>query len=226
MALAELSPADHALVSAAVAEAEAASSGEIVTIVADASDRYHDVALHWAVAAMLGLIALAAAFPALLEQAVRGMLGPWSPDPSTGQLLTALLLAAAATFLLILLPLRLPALRLALTPGATKTRRVRRRAVELFRAGAEQRTAGRTGILLYVSRAERRAEIVADEAIHAKVAPEVWGEAMAAVVDGIRAGRPGEGIAAGVRVIGAVLAGVLPRAAADTDEIPNRLIEL
>ena len=64
-----------------------------------------------------------------------------------------------------LLILKWMPLRLALTPGATKHRRVRRRAVAIFKAAAERRTVGRTGILIYLSMAERRAEIVADEAI-------------------------------------------------------------
>ena len=47
---------------------------------------------------------------------------------------------------------------MALTPGRTKSRRVRRRAIELFRTGCELKTRGRTGVLLYLSprRAPRR----------------------------------------------------------------------
>ena len=84
---------------------------------------------------------------------------------------------------------------MALTPGLTKHRRVHRRAVELFRVGCELKTRGRTGVLLYLSLAERRAEIVADKAIADQVEPEIWGEAMAALIDEVKAGRPGEGMA-------------------------------
>ncbi|CAA9489111.1 MAG: FIG004694: Hypothetical protein [uncultured Sphingomonadaceae bacterium] len=225
-----LNASDHARVTAAIAEAERASAGEVVVIASEASDRYHDVALHWALATMLGVMALCAASPSLLLGAMAAVHGPWSPEPGASQLLTAQLLLAALAFLLALAVLRSASVRLLLTPPATKARRVRRRAIELFRAGAERRTAGRTGVLLYVSRAERRAEIVADAAIHSKVEPEVWGEAMAAVVSGLNAGRAGEGLEAGVREIGAVLATHLPRspadATADANEIPDRLITL
>jgi putative membrane protein len=101
---------------------------------------------------------------------------------------------------------------MALTPAATKQRRVRRRAVELFRAAAERRTAGRTGVLLYLSLLEHRAEIVVDEAIHAKVAPEVWGDAMAALLEEVKAGRPAAGMVRAVDLIGAVLAEHFPSA--------------
>ena len=55
-----------------------------------------------------------------------------------------------------------------LTPKRTAIRRVRRRAVDLFRAAGRGRTTGRIAILLYLSLAERRAELVVDEAIHAR----------------------------------------------------------
>ena len=99
----------------------------------------------------------------------------------------------AAAFLFVRFALAWMPLRMALTPGRTKSRRVHRRAIELFRTGCELKTRGRTGVLLYLSLAEHRAEIVADKAIADQVAPEVWGEAMAALVDEVKAGRPGAG---------------------------------
>jgi len=117
-------------------------------------------------------------------------------------------------------------LRLLLTPGSTKTRRVRRRAVMLFKTGGERRTVGRTGILIYLSLGERRAEIVADEAITKVTTPETWGEAMAALLVEVKAGRPGDGIVAAIERVGAVLQEHFPRSATDTNEIPDKLIEL
>jgi len=221
-----LTPEDHARVTAAVTEAEQSSDGEIVTIVTDRSDKYHDVALHWAALASLAAMALAALFPQIVMGALDLVLGAWRPAPSPGELLAAMTILAAATFLLALFAFRAPALRAALTPPATKTRRVRARALDLFKAGTEARTHGRTGILLYLSLYEHRAEIVADAAIHSKVAPEVWGDAMGDLVTHVRQGRAGEGMAAAVARMGAVLAEHFPRSADDTNELPDRLIEL
>lgn len=221
-----LTPEDHARVTAAVTEAERSSDGEIVTIVTDRSDKYHDVALHRAALASLAAMALAALFPQIVIGALDLVLGAWRPAPSPGELLAALTILAAATFLVALLVLRAPALRAALTPPATKTRRVRARALDLFKAGTEARTQGRTGILLYLSLYEHRAEIVADAAIHSKVMPEVWGDAMGDLVTHVRQGRAGEGMAAAVARMGAVLAEHFPRSADDTNELPDRLIEL
>jgi putative membrane protein len=103
---------------------------------------------------------------------------------------------------------------------------VRRRAIEYFKVGAERRTIGRTGILLYLSAGERRAEIVADEAILKVTTPETWGEAMEALLTDVKAGRPADGIIAAVGLIGAVLAEHFPKDSADMNEIPDKLIEL
>ncbi|MDQ3080270.1 MAG: hypothetical protein M3R03_09770, partial [Pseudomonadota bacterium] len=150
----------------------------------------------------------------------------WSGEPSLRETLTWVFMLTLAKFLAVLFAMKWRPLRMALTPGATKTRRVRRRAIMLFKTGAERRTVGRTGILIYLSLAEHRAEIVADEAITSVTTPETWGEAMTALLTEVKAGRPGEGIAAAVGLIGEVLATHFPKSSSDTNEIPDKLIEL
>lgn len=221
-----LSEADHAKVSAAIAGAERASDGEIVAVATDLSDPYHDVALHWAVLVLIATLAIFAAAPALLQWWFELFLGGWRPEPTLGELLMLLLVLAVAKFTAALLLLKYMPLRLALTPGATKSRRVRRRAIAVFKAGAERRTIGRTGILIYLSMGEHRAEIVGDEAITRVTTPETWGEAMAALLVEMKAGRPADGIVAAVERVGAVLKEHFPRSSTDTNEIPDKLIEL
>jgi len=225
MVMMKLSEEDHSRVSVAIAAAEDKSDGEIIAIAADQSDAYHDVGLHWAVLAMVAVLAFFAAMPQQLE-AWHDRLNGWSAAPGLRELLTLLLFFALLKFLVVLFLLKWRPLRMALTPGSTKTRRVRRRAVMLFKTGAERRTIGRTGILIYLSMAEHRAEIVGDEAITKVTTPETWGEAMAALIADVKAGRPGDGIVAAVEIIGQVLAEHFPKTGADTNEIPDKLIEL
>ncbi len=155
----QLSEADHENVSAAIAAAEAKSDGEIVAVATPISDPYHDVALHWALVPLFAVLAWAAWRPTALVWCYHFLFGGWSPEPTLGQLLTLLMVFAALKFTVALLILKWMPLRLALTPAATKARRVRRRAIALFKAAAERRTVGRTGILIYLSMAEPRAEI-------------------------------------------------------------------
>ena len=221
-----LSEEDHAKVSAAIAAAEAQSDGEIIAVATDLSDPYHDVALHWAVLAMIAVLAWAAICPTCLDWWLDLFLGGWRPEPTLRELFTFLMILAVLKFTAVLLILKYMPLRLALTPSATKERRVRRRAIATFKAGAERRTIGRTGILIYLSMRERRAEIVADEAITKVTTPETWGEAMADLIAEVKKGRPAEGIVAAINQVGVVLAEHFPRSATDTNEIPDKLIEL
>ena len=221
-----LSREDHAKVAAAVAAAERHTDGEIVTIVARRSDAYHDVGLHWAVLAMLLVLALLATFPGAVDAVHLLTGGEWNEHVSTGVALTVATMLSAVTFLLVRYLLAIPALRMALTPGATKTRRVHARALTLFRAAAEHRTAAATGVLLYLSLDEHRAEIVAEAGIHSRVPADVWGHAMAALLEAVKDERPGDGMAAAVAEIGVVLAEHFPRSAGNPNELPDRLIEL
>ena len=159
MVMQRLSEEDHALVTAAVAKAERESDGEIVTIVAQRSDAYHDVALHYAVLAMLLVPALGAVAAAELDR-----LGD-RPRPRLERRIELsnadgadLFVKMTVLFLIVRYALAWMPLRMALTPGRTKSRRVHRRAVELFRRGCELKTRGRTGVLLYLEprRAPRR----------------------------------------------------------------------
>lgn len=220
------SQADHDRVTAAVAAAERETDGEIVTIVARRSDAYHDVGLHWAVGIMFLVLSLIAAFPAHFRALCTLLLQSWEHEVEDWQLLTVLLGVLIISFLVVRYALAWMPLRMALTPASTKARRVRRRAIILFRAVAQGRTRGRTGILIYLSLIEHRAEIVADAAINEKVSPEIWGEAMATLIDGVRDNRAADGMADAVGRVGAVLAAHFPRSIEDSNELPDRLIEL
>ncbi|HUP68021.1 MAG TPA: hypothetical protein VM145_07410 [Sphingomicrobium sp.] len=221
-----LTEADHKLVAAAIAAAEANSNGEIVAVTTPISDSYHDLALHWAVTILILVLAWAAWRPDWLVWWYETLTGGWNAEPSLGELLTFLMILAVLKFTAVLLILKWMPLRLALTPPATKHRRVRRRAVAIFKAAAERRTVGRTGILIYLSMAERRAEIVADEAITSVTGPDTWGDAMTALLVEVRKGRVADGMVAAIEQVGTVLAEHFPRSETDANEIPDKLIEL
>ncbi|ABD25322.1 protein of unknown function DUF477 [Novosphingobium aromaticivorans DSM 12444] len=224
--LTPMTEADHKLVSDAVAAAEAHSAGEIVTIVTPRSDGYRDIALAWsALVAFLALAALEIA-PGFYLALVERLLGLWAHEWTPRAVLGLALAVAALKFGGTWLILRFTPLGLWLTPRRIRNARVRDRALTCFRVGAESRTSGRTGVLIYLSLAEHRAEIIADAAIASKVSPETWGHAMKAMLDPLRQGRMAEGMAAAVAEVGKVLALHFPRAEGDINELPDRLIEV
>ena len=221
-----LSEADFELVGKAVAAAEGNTAGEIVTVVTDRSDGYTDVALVWAVAAAFTAIAVLTFFPDFYLGLVDRVLGKWNaqwtPRGIFGLALLVGILKFAGTWLIQLWQ----PLKFFLIPGPIKSHRTNARAVQIFKVGAQARTTGKTGILIYLSMRERRAEIVADEAITSKVAPEAWGDAMAAMLAELKKGHVGAGMAAAVEKVGTILAENLPRQSDDVNELPDRLIEL
>jgi putative membrane protein len=221
-----LSDAEHRQVSEAVKAAEAGTAGEIVTVVAGRSDGYSDIALAWAAMVAFTAIAFLALFPDFYLGLVDRVTGDWNAEWTPRGILSLALAVGIIKFAAMWLLQLWKPLRFLLIPGPIKSARVRGRAVAVFKAAAERRTHGRTGILIYLSMREHRAEIVADEAIASMVPPETWGEAMAAMLVHIKDGRIADGMIAAVEQVGTVLAEHFPRAEDDQNELPDRLIEL
>ena len=94
-----------------------------------------------------------------------------------------------------------------------------------FHAHGLHNTRDKTGIILYVSVFEHSVQVLADKGINDLVNPLAWEEVVALVTDGIRAGRSGEALCAGVRRCGEMLTERFPVRPDDTDELPNLIIE-
>jgi len=75
---------------------------------------------------------------------------------------------------------------------------VARRAKEVFFDRGIARTAGRDGVLIFASLLERRVVVLADDAVRAKVAPDAWDAAVAAMTARAHEGRVGDGLVAAV----------------------------
>ncbi|MBC6981089.1 TPM domain-containing protein [Caulobacter sp. 17J80-11] len=227
----KISNADHARVDAAIAEAEANTSGEIICVIAREVSDYREVPLAWAaVAALLAPLALV---PFGFDLGwLRGLDGGWTAahlsatDAAVGAALTAYALVQAAVFVLVLLIASLPPVRRFLTPRSLKRQRVHKAAMEQFLAKGMHLTAGRTGVLIFASMADHHVEIVADEGIHAKVGAEHWGDAVAALVRQVKAGRPADGFVEAIGMCGKVLAEHFPPGAENPNELPDRLVEI
>ncbi|MEP0393422.1 MAG: hypothetical protein ABJ205_12740 [Erythrobacter sp.] len=224
--MAYLNEEQHEIVSSAVKEAELTTSGEIVTVLADRSDGYTDVALWWAAGLSFTLMSLFAALPEPFLDFWASLIGGWSHQWTTGELASMTIGLGLITFVIALVVQQWQPLKFFLIPGPVKASRVHDQAIKHFKVGAERRTTGATGVLIYLSMREHRAEIVADDSIAEKVNAEVWGEAMGDMLGQIKHGRIAEGMAVGVRDVGFVLSQHFPRGEDDENELPDRLIEV
>jgi putative membrane protein len=129
-------------------------------------------------------------------------------------------------FLVLLLALWPSRRRVRLVPPSVRKELVRRRATEQFLAQNLHTTEGRTGVLIFVSVAEHRAEILADTGIDTRVPAGTWQKIVDALTREIGAGRAAQGFVAAIAEIGAHLARHFPPGAADSNELPDHLIVL
>jgi putative membrane protein len=198
----EFTQKDHEAVAAAIRAAEARTSGQIVCLLAHASSDYAYVPIVWA-----GVLALLAPWPMIYFTA-------WSVQQIY---FTQLLIFIAAR-----LVLSWPRLRFALVPRAMRRARAHRAALEQFVLRRVAHTRNRSGVLIFVSVAERYARIVADDAVAEKVQAAEWQVAIDALVGHMRDGRIADGFVAAIERCGAVLAVHAPPDGSG-DTLPDRV---
>lgn len=194
-----LSAEDRERVRAAIAEAERSTAGEIRVLVVGRSTPWS-----WLAGAIVGLVAGGAAW-ALLYAATWG-----HPELVEALISIAVALGAALLCAWIIPPRR-----------ASKDRAVWDRAKREFVRLGIAKTEGATGVLLMISLYEHEAIVLADKAINDKVAPDAWAHEVKVLLDGIKAGRPADGIIATVHEAGALLAAHFPRKDDDRNELPD-----
>ncbi len=193
-------------IAGAITHAEQKTSGEIVVVVARASSSYRYFAL-----LCVALLALAVPLPFI-------HLTKWPIE--------YVYLVQLGVFLAGALLTQWERLRVAITPTSLKRARAHQRAVEQFLVQNLHTTKGRTGVLIYVSDAERYAEVIADDGIYRKVQPQIWNLLIAALTAHIGRGTRTEGFVAAIETCGAILAEHFPPVSGDHDELPNHLIVL
>jgi putative membrane protein len=197
-----LSAAEASRVAEHVARAERGTAGEIVVVLAERSAGYERqrVAVSFT-ATLLTAIALYTFAPVIPELWV--------------------LCAEAPIMLLFWWLSGLSVLTRRLVPVGVRREAVRARAEQSFLEQGVTETRERSGVLLFLSEAERRVELLADRGIHERVGTEDWQALVNAVVESIRTGQAGAGIASAVDAIGARLAQHFPPSQDDVNELPD-----
>lgn len=229
-----LSADERATVEAAIRAAETRTTGEIYCVVAQDSSDYHATPVAWGAA--VALLAPAVLLLAGIQVTAPDMLtlGGWTAqqvedvgEATARAALFGALLLQALLFIVTLAVVSIHPFRHALTPRGMKRDRVLKRAEAQFLAKNLHATRERTGVLIYVSVAERMAELVADEGIHARVEDGTWDVAMAALTDGLRRGQAVEGLTAAIGQCADVLALHFPGRVGDNpNELPDLVVLL
>jgi putative membrane protein len=208
----EISQSDRTRVTSAIAEAERNTSGEVVVIAARQSDDYVHVPLHLAAGVAL-------AVPFILPWL--SYLFPWSTLP-----LGWVFIIQLVAFILVALLFSLDPLCYWITPRALMRKYAARNAAFQFLAINAHGTAGRTGILLFVSLLERHVEVVGDTEIAARVSQGEWQAIIDEMLPYLREERVADALVIGIERCGALLAQHFPPGSANPNEIPDHFIVL
>jgi putative membrane protein len=196
----------RARIEAAVREAEARTTGQIVPVVVEKSAGYPEARYRGA--------ALGAALATVLVLALR------LPLTLAELPLVQLVCGVLASLLALWDPVeRILAGRVEIELAA------RERAVRAFHEHGLHHTAQGTGVLVFASLFERRAVVLGDRGIHEKMGDAEWQRAVAALVEGMRRDDPAAGFCEAIALCGAKLAEHFPRApgAVPGNELPDAL---
>jgi putative membrane protein len=187
----------------AVADVEQRTSAELVTVLAARSGDYVHYALAWAGGA--ALLLAAPLFYARLSVFV-------------------VLLSQLALFCAVVLLFRIPALATRLIPQRLAHWHASNMARRQFLEQGLHHTKGETGVLIFVSEAERYVEILADRGVSAHVDDARWQSIVERFVENVRRKRVLTGFVGAITECGEILAEAVPKTPDNPNELPNRLV--
>lgn len=206
----------------AVAEAERHTSVEIVPCVVAVSGRYdraEDIVGLW-----LGMIGLAVAY--LLCPPIVPEPGSWDVR-NAWVFPTLMILVPVLGFVLgAVVASRVGWLRRLFIPAREMRDETLRRARAVFFDQHIHHTAGAMGVLLLVSLYERRAVVLADQAILDKLGPAALQDVCDTLTSHLGHSHPADALCEAIAAVGKKLAPVLPRDAADVNELPDALVTI
>lgn len=187
-----LTEAEKAALTAQIAAAERESGGEIITVIANSSDDYRFFPILWA-----ALIALAVPGVMLLIDVLTSNTGWTSPadavTPADNLFGSSIYAIQVLVFLFLAVVLQWGPVRGLLVPRSIKTLRASRHARAQFIAQQVHWTSHRSGILVFVSVAEKHVDIIVDRTIGEITDDSLWQSIVAGFVSKVRDGQVAEG---------------------------------
>lgn len=225
-----LTKSDHERITAAITEVESKTSGEIFCVLAQEVSRYREVPLAWATIAALAVPPVLV-LTGLHRLAMADIFSSWTDDSVRGveslvlRALSTYTLLQAAIFLCVALVVALPRVRRFVTPRFLKRHRVRQMARHHFAAAGARLSKAEPHILIYASLHDRQVELVAHRAIHEAVGEGPWNAAVAAVIAGMKTGKPADGYIQAIDICGKALAMHFPPNGSPKNAFSNSVLE-
>jgi len=207
-----LSSASHKRIADAIRTAEKSTCGEIYCVLARESDNYFYPA---AFVVTLAILIISFGMSIVMET--------WWLSVRMPVFVYAQTLAIACALLIVAL---FPNIRINLVPRRLRYKRAHQAAIKQFLGRNVHLTAERTGVLIFVSLAERYAEIVADAGIDAKVDQAAWNEIVRELVEDARKDRLTDGFVTAIEKAGVILSQHFPPRHLNPNELDDHLVEI
>jgi putative membrane protein len=188
----------------AIELAEKNTDAELVTVLAGESDDYYFIPTMWA--ALISLVTPAVLFQTSL----------WLNQ-------TDILWIQLIEFMALAFVFRWRPLKHLLVPKRVKFARAALVAKEQFLDQGLHHTQGETGVLIFVSEAERYAEILADRGINNLVPDDAWDKILNQLLAQIKSNNTEAGLIEAIEACGDLLAEHVP-STNDKNELPNHLV--
>lgn len=204
--MALLNEQEQRKVAEAIARVERGTDAELVTVLAARADDYAYIPLLWA------------SLLALVVPGVVHYLSGWLT-------LHSLLMVQWGTFIVLCLLFRIPKLTTHLVPRSVRHWRASNLARRQFLEQNLHHTVGGTGILIFVSEAERYVEILVDQGISSRLDNAHWDAIVAAFTQQVRQGQTLQGFVTCIDACGELLKVHVPVTHV-RNELPNRLVVL
>jgi len=216
------SEADRRRVAQAIQDGESKTSAEIVPVIARSSGRYdrpEDIVGLWL--AIIGIIVVWYIFPSSKIES-----GSWDTAEPVWELVAFLAVTVVGFVLGAFLATQIGWLRRLFTPAKQMREEVFGRARQVFFDNRVYRTAGASGVLLYVSQYERMAAVIADQSIIDKLGQPQIDQTCAEFTRLLSERTAIDALCETARSLGQRLSGVLPRAQDDVNELSDALVVL
>ncbi|MFK8020635.1 MAG: TPM domain-containing protein [Pseudomonadales bacterium] len=198
---------DREIINRRIREIESECNAELVTVIAQSSDDYRYIPLLWA---------------ALLALMLPGVVSLLNLPLTIGQSY----LAQVAAFFVFAALLSWGPIKSHVVPKSVQHRRARRHAHELFFIEGLHLTESRSGVMIFVSLAERYVEIIADQGISSRVNGSVWQEIVDVFIDDVKRDSVADGYVKAINACGVQLQKHFPGSTKNANELPDHLIEI
>ncbi|SOB77470.1 putative membrane protein [Marinobacter sp. LV10R510-11A] len=193
-------------VATAISAVERETDAEMVTVLTAQADNYAYIPLLWA-----GLITL-------LVPGIINYFTSWLAADM-------LLLGQWGVFIVLSLVFRIPGINRRLIPRSVRYWRASNLARRQFLEQNLHHTAGATGMLIFVSEAERYVEILVDQGISSQIDNDTWEAIIATFTEQVKQGETLQGFITCIEACGKHLKAQVP-ATRQKNELPNHLVIL